>query len=108
MIEISDDAKSKLIELCNKHEKSSIKLKITNKGCSGHKYQMDFDEPSKYDEIILLNDQYSFIIDSKSIMYLIGTKLIWINDNFNSKFDFINPNAKADSYCGCGESFSLK
>jgi len=38
-------------------------------------------------------------------MYLLGTKLDWVEDTFSSEFKITNPNSK--SSCGCGESFSV-
>ncbi len=39
-------------------------------------------------------------------MYLIGTKVDYIEDIMGSRFDFKNENI--ESKCGCGTSFSFK
>ncbi len=45
------------------------------------------------------------VIDSKAIMYLIGTELDYVEDKMSSSFVFRNPNEKGR--CGCGESFHV-
>jgi len=71
---------------------------------------MDFikeDEIQALDEVII-RDGFKFIIENTSLMGLLGTELDWVEDEFASKFDFKNPNVAEGSFCGCGESFSLK
>jgi iron-sulfur cluster assembly protein len=38
-------------------------------------------------------------------MFLIGSEMIYKNDDIYSGFDFVNPNEKGR--CGCGESFQV-
>ena len=40
-----------------------------------------------------------------SILYLVGSKMDWVEDDFAAGFTFENPNAKGA--CGCGESFTV-
>ena len=37
-------------------------------------------------------------------MFLIGSEMIYIEEELKSGFDFVNPNEKGR--CGCGESFN--
>lgn len=110
IIEIDDSARSQFLKLSKFHNKKVFKLWLKSTGCAGSSYKMDFiDEESikKFDEIVTIDD-IKLVVDSSSIMSLIGTQIKWINDGINQKFDFINPNVKEDSMCGCGESFQLK
>ena len=43
--------------------------------------------------------------DGGSILYLIGSTMDWVEDDFAAGFTFANPNAKGA--CGCGESFTV-
>ena len=45
------------------------------------------------------------VIDSKALMFLIGTELDYVEDKIQSGFTFRNPNEKGR--CGCGESFHV-
>ena len=45
------------------------------------------------------------IVDSKALMFLIGTEMDYIDNEIKSEFVFNNPNAKGE--CGCGESFHV-
>jgi len=40
-----------------------------------------------------------------SVLYLIGSTMDWVEDDFAAGFVFENPNAKGA--CGCGESFTV-
>ena len=46
-----------------------------------------------------------FDIDGASVLYLIGSTMDWVEDDFAAGFVFENPNAKGA--CGCGESFTV-
>ena len=45
------------------------------------------------------------IIDSKALMFLVGTEMDFVDTEIKSEFVFNNPNAKG--HCGCGESFHV-
>ena len=47
----------------------------------------------------------TFYVDGASILYLIGSTMDWVEDDFTAGFVFQNPNAKGS--CGCGESFTV-
>ena len=46
-----------------------------------------------------------FYIDGPSVLYLVGSTMDWVEDDFTAGFQFTNPNAKGA--CGCGESFMV-
>ncbi len=45
------------------------------------------------------------IVESKALMFLIGTEMDYVDDDIKTEFVFNNPNAKGT--CGCGESFHV-
>ena len=109
-ISITQTAEDRIKTLCEANNQVVIRVRITGKGCSGNAYNMDFineDEIQPLDEVIS-RDGFKFIIENSSLMGLLGTELDWVEDEFASKFNFKNPNVADDSFCGCGESFSLK
>ena len=56
------------------------------------------------DEIIE-EKEVRVIVESKALMFLIGTEMDFVEDEIRSEFVFNNPNAKGE--CGCGESFHV-
>ena len=108
MIKITNVAKSKLINLI-KNEGKSIYLYIKGGGCNGFSYKFKIlnedKKPNKSDEIIKL-DNYNMYLCNKSLLYLIGTEIDYIEDIMGSRFNF--DNNKIDTKCGCGTSVNFK
>ena len=82
-----------------------VKLSTPRRGCSGLAYSVDYvTEEAKFDEKIETPGGL-FFIDSASVLYLIGSTMDWVEDDFTAGFVFENPNAKGAF--GCGESFMV-
>jgi iron-sulfur cluster assembly protein len=82
-----------------------VKLSTPRRGCSGLAYSVDYvTESVPFDEKIETPGG-TFFVDGGSILYLIGSRMDWVEDDFTAGFVFENPNAKGA--CGCGESFTV-
>jgi iron-sulfur cluster assembly protein len=82
-----------------------VKLSTPRRGCSGLAYSVDYvSEASAFDERIETPGG-TFFIDGASVLYLVGSTMDWVEDDFTAGFTFANPNAKGT--CGCGESFTV-
>lgn len=82
-----------------------VKLSTPRRGCSGLAYSVDYvTEANALDERIETPGG-TFFIDGASVLYLIGSTMDWVEDDFTAGFVFQNPNAKGS--CGCGESFTV-
>jgi iron-sulfur cluster assembly protein len=82
-----------------------VKLSTPRRGCSGLAYSVDYvTEANAFDERIETPGG-AFFVDGGSILYLIGSSMDWVEDDFAAGFTFANPNAKGA--CGCGESFTV-
>ena len=82
-----------------------VKLSTPRRGCSGLAYSVDYvTEEIGFDEKIATPGGV-FYVDGGSILYLIGSVMDWVEDDFAAGFTFANPNAKGA--CGCGESFTV-
>ncbi len=107
ILSLTDRAADQIQKLLNQRNKRSLGIKIGIKsgGCSGFKYFIEYaDKKDPFDEII--NDKgVTILIDPKAILYLIGTKMDYVVEQFKTGFIFINPNEKGQ--CGCGNSFSI-
>jgi len=82
-----------------------VKLSTPRRGCSGLAYSVDYvTEAQTFDERIDTPGGL-FFIDGASVLYLVGSTMDWVEDDFTAGFVFNNPNAKGA--CGCGESFTV-
>jgi len=82
-----------------------VKLSTPRRGCSGLAYSVDYvNEADPFDERIETPGGL-FFVDGGSLLYLVGSTMDWVEDDFTAGFVFQNPNAKGS--CGCGESFTV-
>ncbi|MHA6769344.1 HesB/IscA family protein [Sphingobium ummariense] len=82
-----------------------VKLSTPRRGCSGLAYSVDYvTQEAAFDEKIETPGG-TFYIDGASVLYLVGSTMDWVEDDFTAGFVFNNPNAKGS--CGCGESFTV-
>jgi iron-sulfur cluster assembly protein len=83
-----------------------VKLSTPRRGCSGLAYSVEYvlGEADPMDEK-LVTPGGDFYVDGGSLLYLIGSTMDWVEDDFTAGFVFENPNAKGA--CGCGESFTV-
>ncbi|WP_228241961.1 iron-sulfur cluster assembly accessory protein [Porphyrobacter sp. GA68] len=82
-----------------------VKLSTPRRGCSGLAYSVDYvTQETAFDEKIETPGG-TFYIDGASVLYLVGSTMDWVEDDFTAGFVFANPNAKGA--CGCGESFMV-
>jgi iron-sulfur cluster assembly protein len=86
-----------------------IRVSVKTRGCSGLSYLIEYaikdKNITKFDDVVV-KDKISIFIDPKVSMFLIGSQMIYAEDDLKSGFDFVNPNE--DGRCGCGESFKPK
>ena len=100
-------AEARIAELMTKAPEGMIGVKLSTprRGCSGLAYSVDYvSEAKPFDEKIETPSGL-FFVDSASVLYLIGSRMDWVEDDFTAGFVFTNPNAKGA--CGCGESFMV-
>ena len=82
-----------------------VKLSTPRRGCSGLAYSVDYvTEAKPFDEAIVTPGG-TLYVDGASVLYLVGSTMDWVEDDFAAGFVFNNPNAKGA--CGCGESFTV-
>ena len=104
---ISDAAAARIKHLMSAREApvGGLRVGVKNGGCSGLTYTMEFaDRPSPMDEVVEQKG-VKVMIDSKALMFLLGSEMDYTEDKLRSGFTFRNPNEKGR--CGCGESFHV-
>jgi len=82
-----------------------VKLSTPRRGCSGLAYSVDYVSAASALDERIETPAGPFFIDGASVLYLIGSTMDWVEDDFSAGFVFQNPNAKGA--CGCGESFTV-
>ncbi|MBO9575810.1 MAG: iron-sulfur cluster assembly accessory protein [Sphingobium sp.] len=106
-VTLTPAAEARVADLMTKAPEGTIGVKLSTprRGCSGLAYSVDYvHEATKFDERIETPGGL-FFIDAASVLYLIGSTMDWVEDDFTAGFVFANPNAKGS--CGCGESFTV-
>ena len=104
---LSASAEQRIADLMARAPEGAIGVKLSTprRGCSGLAYSVDYvTEEKPFDEKIETQGG-TFYVDGSSILYLIGSRMDWKEDDFTAGFVFENPNAKGS--CGCGESFTV-
>lgn len=105
-IVLTDSAAAKVSELLAEEGNEDLKLRvyITGGGCSGFQYGFTFDDMVNDDDIQVVKNGVTVLIDSMSLQYLSGAEIDYKEDLSGSQFVIRNPNATTT--CGCGSSFS--
>ena len=104
---LTQGAEARIADLMSQAPEGAIGVKLSTprRGCSGLAYSVDYvTEEARFDEKIETPGG-TFYIDGASVLYLVGSTMDWVEDDFTAGFVFNNPNAKGS--CGCGESFTV-
>jgi iron-sulfur cluster assembly protein len=107
MIEVTSEASEHIRALLSedgKLESHGLRMKVVGGGCSGLQYQLSFDDVIREIDSEVEVDGVKVIIDEKSALYLVGSRLNFIDTLQESGFKIENPNAS--NTCGCGQSFA--
>jgi iron-sulfur cluster assembly accessory protein len=104
MVTLTPFAIAKVKEILSERKADAgLRIAIIGGGCSGFQYQMTLDREAQADDKVFDMDGLKIFIDTRSLLYLNGTQVDYVEGEDGSGFKFDNPNAKAS--CGCGESF---
>ena len=119
-IQVTKNAWMKMSKIINASKnKYGFIYSASSGGCNGFNFELNLLEKNMYEEIIkrkfytvLNNDPTKLYIDPVSEMYLLGTTVDYIQEDygkgiFESKFKF-EINKEKMSSCGCGISFNPK
>ena len=105
-LQFTPAAAAKVRELAAEEGNLDLKLRvyIQGGGCSGFQYGFEFDEAQAEDDLAVLTDGMTLLVDPLSLQYLMGAEVDYTESLHGAQFVIRNPNAKTT--CGCGSSFS--
>jgi len=104
MITLTPGAIAKVKSILAEHkEESGLRIAVVGGGCSGFQYQMTLEKEAQVDDKVIDLEGLKIFVDTRSLLYLNGTKVDYLDGLNGSGFKFDNPNARAS--CGCGQSF---
>jgi len=82
-----------------------LRVGVTETGCSGYSYVLDYADEVGSDDLVLRQNELNIIVARESLPLLDGTEVDFVQKELNEQFVFTNPNATGE--CGCGESFTV-
>ena len=105
MITLTDAAAARVKRLIAKSDKPVLGLRVgvKSRGCSGMSYFVEYAEDQKKFEDVVEDKGVKIFIDPTAVMFLLGSEMDYVEEQFQTGFVFTNPNEKGR--CGCGESF---
>ena len=105
IVSLSDAAATRVREIMGEKGKGYLRVGVTNGGCAGMEYVMDYAEaPEPLDEVVDDNG-VTIVVDAKAVLFLLGSVVDYEVTPLHEKFVFRNPN-QTDA-CGCGESVTI-
>lgn len=106
VIRVTPEAAAKVTTLLTRQGRPEgvLRIAVIGGGCSGLQYKIDLqDEPAARD-VLVVSKGIRVVIDPKSLLYVSGSELDYVDALQGAGFKVHNPNAT--STCACGESFS--
>lgn len=82
-----------------------LRVGVKNGGCAGMSYTLEFAQTRDPLDEEVEDKGVTILIETKALMFLLGTQLDYETTKLASTFTFKNPNQV--SACGCGESVSI-
>lgn len=105
-ISVTDSARRHIAEQIERSGHRSLRLGVKESGCNGFMYTLDYvDAPEATDHRFHV-DGLEIVVRAEEIRLVSGTQIDLVVEGLNAALQFKNPNAQ--SYCGCGESFSMR
>ena len=82
-----------------------LRLGVTETGCSGYSYVINFAEEIAADDVVFEDKGVTVVVEPAALALIDGTEVDFVKSGLNEAFSFRNPNIKGE--CGCGESFNV-
>lgn len=83
----------------------AVRVGVETGGCAGMSYKLDFTTEVGPLDAVVEDKGVKVVVDSKAVLFLLGTEMDFAADKVSAQFVFNNPNQT--SSCGCGESVAI-
>lgn len=105
MITLTDAAAEKVQQTIQKKGQpdAGLRVRVVGGGCSGLQYNLDIETQERKGDKTFESHGVRVYVDLKSLLYLKGTEIDFVDALQGGGFKFKNPNAHGS--CSCGESF---
>ena len=105
-ISLTDAAANRVRSYLEKRDsRLGLRLGITETGCSGYSYVINYAEEIRDDDVVFEDKGVTVVVDAQALELIDGTEVDFVKSGLNEAFSFRNPNVKGE--CGCGESFNV-
>jgi iron-sulfur cluster assembly accessory protein len=105
-VTVSERAARKIGEILKTEPPGTmLRVSVEGGGCSGFQYKFDIERDRADDDLVIMRDGATVLIDAVSVGYMAGSEIDFVDDLIGASFKVKNP--KATASCGCGTSFSL-
>ncbi|MCA9568524.1 MAG: iron-sulfur cluster assembly accessory protein [Myxococcales bacterium] len=105
MITITEAAARRINEVVTERGVAGLRFGLTDGGCSGYSYMLDFEREADEDDMVFEQDGARVYVHPMHLPFLQGSVIRFLDGDFQTGFQIDNPNAKR--VCGCGESFDV-
>ncbi|MGC8779741.1 MAG: iron-sulfur cluster insertion protein ErpA [Anaerolineae bacterium] len=105
VITLTTAAADKLFEIMNEKGVAAthaLRVFVSGGGCSGLQYGMTFDDNPRPVDTVFEQHGLRVVVDPRSLPYLVGANIDYVDTPMGSGFQIDNPNAV--STCGCGSA----
>lgn len=109
LVTLTQTAADKLLAIMNEKGMSNshaLRVFVSGGGCSGMQYGMSFENTPRSVDTVFEQHGLRVVIDPRSLPYLEGANIDYVDSLMGGGFHIENPNAV--SSCGCGHSFRSK
>jgi iron-sulfur cluster assembly accessory protein len=106
IIRVTPTAASRVSKLLARQGRPNgvLRVAVVGGGCSGLQYKMDLQDGPANRDVLVDSAGIRVVIDPKSLLYVSGSQLDYVEALHDAGFKVTNPNAA--SSCSCGQSFS--
>lgn len=102
---VTSRAAKRILEITNGRPEAALRVAVNGGGCSGFQYEFAVANDRGADDLVVIQDGATVLVDSVSLGFLGGSTLDFEDNLMGQQFKVQNPLAK--SSCGCGTSFSI-
>lgn len=109
LVTLTQTAADKLLTIMNEkgmRDSHALRVFVSGGGCSGMQYGMSFEDTPRAVDTLFEQRGLRVVIDPRSLPYLEGANIDYVDSLMGGGFHIENPNAV--SSCGCGHSFRSK